>query len=80
LELRRERPAAPVAAMEASRPKAEPAPRRELAQVWLERCFAVAQAPPCGCDTATPAQQLSNTSEELLRSSKRLLRLPLVFI
>src|SRR6516162_3368992 len=28
-----------------------------------------------GCDTAVPAQQLSNTSEELLRSSKRLLRL-----
>jgi hypothetical protein len=28
----------------------------------------------CGCETAAPAQQLNNSSEELLRSSRRLLR------
>jgi hypothetical protein len=31
--------------------------------------------PFCVCDVATPAQQLSNMRDELLRSSKRLLRL-----
>ena len=32
----------------------------------------------CGCETATPAQQVSQRSDELLRSSKRLLQLDIL--